>query len=130
MKKGKKPFARYDKVVQMLQDVAPHGHPEFIPKMVEAVRLHSDKNWDYAGEGDPFGNFNRVAAMCDALFTDADPTREERLKILLIYMAKQFDAVIDCVGHGREVKVEALSHKLLDIAIYAQLGRIMLEEGE
>ena len=120
-------------ILKLLQEYAPHGHPDFVPNMVEAIRLHSDKNWDYAGKGDPLGNFKRVAAMCDVFFTDGNPMKEpppnKALMVLLLYMAKQFDAVIDCVGHGREVRVEALSYKLLDICIYAQLGRIMLEEG-
>ena len=117
-------------LLKLLQEYAPHGHPDFIPNMVEAIRLHSDKNWDYAGEGDPLGNFDRVAAMCSALTYDSHTGEGSPLQVLLIYMAKQFDAVIDCVGHGREVKVEALSHKLVDISIYAQLGRIMLEEEQ
>ena len=120
----------YVAILKLLQEYAPHGHPDFIPNMVEAIRLHSDKNWDYAGDGDPLGNFNRVAAMCKPLFRSTYTSQEEAIpfQVLLLYMAKQFDAVIDSVGHGREMKVEALSDKLVDISIYAQLGRIMLEE--
>ena len=120
----------WNRIEDALRDAAPHGHPDFIPNMVEAIRLHSDKNWDYAGDGDPLGNFNRVAAMCKPLFRSTYASQEEAipLHVLLLYMAKQFDAIIDSVGHGREMKVEALSGKLIDISIYAQLGRIMLEE--
>ena len=119
----------YTLLLKLLQEYAPYGHPDFVPNMLEAIKLHSDKNWDYAGEGDPLGNFNRVAAMCAPLTSSPEGLGAYPLHVLLLYMAKQFDAVIDCVGHGREVKVETLSHKLLDITIYAQLGRIMLEEG-
>ena len=125
----------YVLLLKLLQEYAPHGHPDFIPNAVEAIRLHSDKSWDYAGEGDPLGNFNRVAAMCDALFTDgnpldlSDPQRNKPLMVLLTYMAKQFDAIIDATGHGRAMKVEELSGKLTDISIYAQLGRIMVENA-
>ena len=113
----------YTLLLKLLQEYAPHGHSDFIPNAVEAIRLHSDKNWDYAGEGDPLGNFNRVASMTSALMSGGGSP----LHVLLIYMAKQFDALIDATGHGRKMKVEELSGKLVDISIYAQLGRIMAE---
>lgn len=96
------------------------GHPEFYEKIDELKKLHSDKNHDYCGDGDPLGNFHRVASLLG--FHPA--------KVALIYMMKQVDAVADSMIDGRELKVEGLKGRLQDIAVYATLMQILLEEND
>src|SRR5574342_296492 len=50
-------------VEELLRELFPYGHEEFIPTVLKQIRLHSDKNHDYARGGNPLGNFTRVAAI-------------------------------------------------------------------
>ena len=102
-----------------------HGHPKFYTIIKELAVLHSRKNFDYAGGGDPLGNFHRCGEMVKALLSDGDLAD---MKTALIYMSKQVDAVIDMIGKGRKEQVEGITDKLNDIAVYAILARILYEE--
>jgi len=96
------------------------GHPKFYEKIDELKKLHSDKNHDYCGVGDPLGNFHRVS----------DIVNIHPAKIALIYMLKQVDAVVDSMMSERIMKVEGLEDRLRDISIYAILMQILLEEDK
>lgn len=104
-----------------------YGHKKFYKIIEELKEIHSKKNFDYAGMGDPLGNFKRCGQMTKALFKN---DKNKELKIALCYMSKHFDAVMDMVGQGRKFKVENLKDKFKDLAIYSILCIIMLEENE
>lgn len=98
-----------------------YGHPRFNEIVDEIKELHSDKNYDYARGGDPLGNFKRVARMIGGL-TPAEYANH--------LMLKQVDAVNWGYLQGDDNKVESYIDKLRDIAVYAVLQIIMLEEEE
>ena len=102
-----------------LQELHPHGHPRFTELLTEFAELHSNKNFDYARGGDPLGNFKRCA--------DILGTTPAQFAWSLVY--KQIDAVTHAFKQGGEQKVESVRDKLRDIAVYATLMIIMLEEA-
>lgn len=105
--------------IAALRDNYPHGHPDFLPITMREVRLHSDKNHDYASGGDPLGNFKRVAAILDLYPTllHADPR-----VVALTYMLKQLDAVLWGLNAGITQKVEGINDRLADISVYAKIA--------
>lgn len=110
-----------------LREVFPNGHPEFIPLLVELMALHSKKNHDYAGGGDPLGNFNRVAGML-ACYQGKFPYDSPQ-GVAMIYMLKQVDAVLWMMSQGTVAEVEGLDSRLADISVYANLARCMEREA-
>lgn len=108
--------------LDFLMDKFPHGHPKFIPMCLEEMELHSKKNYDYAHNGDPLGNFNRVSAMLEQWDYAMSPA-----DVAFIYMLKQVDAVGNMLGQGYEGQVEGIKAKLQDISVYAKLIGILKE---
>jgi len=104
-----------------------HGHPMFYELTEKEVRLHSDKNKDYAQGGDPLGNFNRVSAikkLYPGLKWDG-PTG-----VCLGYMLKQLDAALWMLANGYEGDVENIDSRLTDVHVYAKLARILHKESK
>jgi len=98
------------------------GHPRFKEIAEEEQRLHDEKNADYAGGGDPLGNFNRVASIL-GLYPNlrlVDPT-----VVALVYMMKQLDAALWMLNGQYEGKVENVDTRLRDVHVYAKLARIL-----
>jgi hypothetical protein len=96
-----------------------YGHPEFAPLLEEMKKLHSDKNHDYAGGGDPLGNFKRVSAFL-AQYPDlnlGDPT-----VVMLVYAMKQLDAALWMLNTNKIAKVEGITPRLKDLLVYAGLA--------
>lgn len=110
-----------------LRTAYPHGHERFIPILVEHARLHSDKNHDYASGGDPLGNFKRVAAIL-ALYPGLNLGNP--VVVALTYALKQVDAVLWSLAKNIVAKVEGRGKRLDDVAVYADLARILDEETE
>ena len=122
----KKKKADVSGVVKILEEVFPHGHPDFIPKSVAEMKLHSEKNHDYAFGGDALGNFKRVADILShypGLKLDDPPT------VALIYMLKQLDAYLWIKSNGHAIKVEGIESRLGDVSVYSKLINI-LEKGQ
>ena len=103
------------------------GHPRFTQLTEEEVKLHDAKNADYAGGGDPLGNFNRVANI---LSNYPGLPLDNPTVIALIYTLKQFDAVLWMLAKGYEGKVEGIGPKLGDVSIYSKLAIILHEEAK
>ena len=100
----------------------PHGHPEYLPTLVNQAQLHSNKNHDYAKGGSALGNFERVAQIL-ALYPDlklSDPR-----VVALVYALKQIDAVLWGINQGIEHKVEGLNSRLDDISVYCNIVQCM-----
>lgn len=102
-----------------LRAAFPHGAPEFIPTVLEVLKLHSEKNHDYAhSEEDPLGNFRRVSAHMGQYF----PAMHDPSVICLTYLDKQLDAILNMKGKGYEGKVEGMLSRLLDVACYSLIA--------
>lgn len=112
-----------DKIIAQLQKMFPHGHPDFIPTCLAEMKLHSEKNHDYAREGNPLGNFYRVAEMLQAFGYNLDPA-----DVAFIYMLKQVDVVGRMLALGYEGQVEGIKGRLPDISVYAKLIGILCNE--
>ena len=109
--------------VEKLRSEYPHGHPEFIPLALEEIRLHSDKNHDYASGGPPLGNFERAAAILK-LYPDFPYDTPEGWAML--HVIKQLDAVLWGLSRRITHKVEGLESRLGDISVYAKIVRCIL----
>lgn len=102
-----------------------HGHPDFIPIMVEQIEMHDMKNHDYARGGDPLGNFRRVSNILSQYpnFPFNTPAG-----LALIYALKQLDAEMWSMCVGGEFKVEGFTGRTNDQAIYANIRRCIRQE--
>jgi len=111
--------------VKKLRKEYPYGHPRFLPITLNEVRLHSDKNHDYAKGGSPLGNFDRVAAI---LRLYPLLRLSDRRVVALTYALKQLDAVLWGMSGNIEAKVEGANSRLQDISVYAKLVMCMNED--
>ncbi len=101
-----------------------HGHPLFSVLTEDELKLHSEKNKDYAQGGDPLGNFKRVSATLKTWGFDIPPEL-----VALIYMLKQLDAAMWMLSKGYEGKIEDIDTRLRDAHIYIKLARILHKES-
>src|SRR5882762_955130 len=92
-----------ENAIQALREACPYGHPHFVELLAEAAKLHSDKNHDYAVGGNTLGNFERVAAIL-SLYPNLP--LKNRTVVMILYMLKQFDAVMWSFSQNIEAKVE------------------------
>jgi hypothetical protein len=116
---------QFDDLKETLNKAFPHGHPEFIPTLLEKMQLHSDKNHDYAKGGSPLGNFERVANLLGQYrgLDLSDP-----VVVMLIYALKQVDATLWGFAQGIEQKVEGPIERLSDILVYAGIAICALKD--
>jgi hypothetical protein len=110
------------RVEEALRAAFPYGHPGFIPTLTAQMKLHSDKNHDYARGGNPLGNFARVAGMLKQWPGFPYDTPEG---VAFIYALKQLDAEAWTMCQGGACKVEGLDGRTDDQAVYANLRRCM-----
>lgn len=112
-----------------LTELAPHGHPQFNSRLIEMATLHSAKNADYAGEAGPLGNFTRVAKLLEMYPIFSQP-EYWRAKAAIVYILKQFDAVMNALSESRELKTDSMLIRIDDMVVYWTLVRIMIEEAD
>jgi len=103
-----------------------HGHPLFYQLTNEEIELHNKKNYQYASDKDPLGNFNRVGILCHKVMLN--PNVPDNLKVGMVQMAKQIDAVYDIIGEGKQNTVESVEDKFRDISVYSKINNIMYRE--
>lgn len=112
-------------LIETLKQAFPHGHPEFIPLLVEKAKLHSDKNFDYARGGNPLGNFTRVATI----FSQYPNLKlDDPVVVMLTYAMKQIDAVLWGLAQGGENKVEGPIDRLSDVLVYSGIAICALKD--
>ena len=113
------------KVIKELRKLFEHGHPDFIPIMVDLMELHSKKNYDYAHGGNPLGNFYRRAYILRNY-----PGLDLRypVAVALVDLLKQIDAALWQVSQNFEGKIEGVEDRLKDVAVYSVLAMIMVKE--
>jgi hypothetical protein len=97
-----------------------YGHPRFYELLEQMADTHSRKNHDYAEESNPLSNFEEVSEHVGIKPFDVIrvflATKNARLKQL----SKKENLVVG----------ESIKDTLMDMAVYALLGYIMLEESE
>lgn len=103
------------------------GHPRFYDLTRAEEDLHERKNRDYAGGGRPMGNFERVAQIL-RLYPGFNTATAHGVGI--VYMLKQFDAMMWLLATKREGEVEGIADRLGDMSVYSKLIRIMYEESK
>lgn len=104
-----------------------YGHPKFYEILEELAQLHSDKNHDYAVGGDPLGNFKRRAEIYSKYpgLDLSDP-----VVVALVDAMKQLDAAFWLLSNKHEAKVEGLTNRLKDVAVYSPIAMILEEEKQ
>jgi len=95
--------------------IALPGHPRFYELVEEMARIHQMKNQDYGG-GDPLGNFR-----------EAEKIGIEPWRGALVRLLDKYSRVTSLVN-GRQVKDENIKDTLLDLANYAVLTIVLMEE--
>ena len=96
-----------------------HGHPDFYKLLDKIEEIHSNKNHDYSGEGDPFRNFKMSEAMGIPAW-----------KGCLIRMGDKYSRLCSFARKEEyKVKDENIEDTLMDLAIYALIDIILYREG-
>lgn len=119
------PLSTADLIANAIRRLFPGGHPKFLPLTLAEIKLHAEKNHDYAAGGDPLGNFKRVGGIL-AQYPDLD--HSDPRVVALIYMLKQLDATLWGLNSRIEHKVEGLKERMGDVSIYAKLVVCLLED--
>lgn len=114
-----------DELLDELKREFPHGHPEFLPMLLEKMKLHSDKNHDYARGGNPLGNFERVAKLLGQYpgLDLSDP-----VVVMLVYALKQVDATLWGLAQKIDQKVEGPIERLGDVLVYSGIAICALKD--
>jgi hypothetical protein len=95
------------------------GHPKFYEYLEIMATIHAQKNLDY-GNGNPLGNF-----------MEAEKLGVTPFKGILIRMSDKWSRICSLVNSGEQhVKDESLIDTLVDLANYAILACVLLEEEE
>lgn len=125
LKERKQPMEK--SVDEVVRTAYPNVHHDFITNALEGIALHDVKNQDYAGGGDPLGNFDRVAQIL-ALYPNLKAGN--RIVVCITYMLKQLDCILWGLSTGIKKKVDSVDARWIDVVVYSQLGRILNgEEG-
>jgi hypothetical protein len=103
------------------------GHPRFHRFLDEMSRLHDRKNADYAGDGDPLGNFKR----CASIFSNYPGLKlSDPVVFAYALRMKQLDAILWTLSQGGKLQVESITDKAQDDAVYSVIARVLMEENE
>jgi hypothetical protein len=103
--------------IQGIKDLG--GHKRFYELLLEIAELHARKNHDYAKDGDPMSNLR----MCEAVGVPA-------YKGVLVRLSDKWSRITELSKKEAQVADESIKDTLRDMAVYALLGLILLEEGE
>jgi len=109
-----------------LRQIYPNGDSKFYKVIIELMTLYNDKQSDYATRENPYRNFTTVGKMLEEY--NIVTKGLSGIKTGIVYTSKQWDAVLKMVGLGQLGKVEGVSKKLLDIAVYSIILSILYEE--
>ena len=95
------------------------GHPDFYQILEELADLHARKNQDYSGD-DPLANFK----LCETAGIPA-------WKGVVVRLTDKMSRILTFAKKGTlEVKDEAITDTLQDMAVYAILALILYREGK
>lgn len=96
-----------------------NGHPRFYELLEEIAELHHRKNFNYAKQGDPLSNFR----MCEEFGVPATVGTMVRISDKYSRLTQLMKGKKDMVG-------ESLKDTFMDMAVYALLEIVLLEEEE
>jgi len=103
---------------QELTEIEFHGHPGFYGLLVKMAKLHSRKNHDYAGEGNPLRNFYKCKEQ------GLEPWRG-----VMVRLSDKWSRLESFCRQGKlEVKDESVVDTLMDNAVYSLLAILLFEE--
>ena len=114
-------------IVRLLREMFAWGHEDFIPMMIDLMELHSRKNHDYAGGGDPLGNFRRVAQFF-SMYPGLKPS--DPAVVAMMYAMKQVDSYLWGKSTGIEKLVENIDERLKDDCVYFAIIRLLEREAK
>lgn len=98
-----------------------YGHPRFYRLLEEMAETHSRKNHDYAEASNPLSNFQEVA----------EATSLSPFDVIRVFLATKVARIKQLWIKKRNLVVgESIKDSLMDLAVYALLGIIMLEEED
>jgi len=97
-----------------------YGHPDFYKLLEELKEIHSNKNHDYSGEGDPFRNFKMSEEMGISAWKGCLIRMGDKYSRLCSFAKKQ----------EYKVKDESIEDTLKDLAIYSLICLILYREKE
>ena len=97
-----------------------YGHPRFYELLESMAETHSRKNHDYADQNDPLSNFKEVAHA-----TNLTP-----FQVLHVFIATKCASIRQLTTKTNLVIGESIKDSLLDLAVYALLWIIHIEEHE
>ena len=92
------------------------GHPKFYELIGEITALHDRKNADYAKDADPLSNFRQAESFGIPAW-----------KGVLVRMSDKWSRIQE-LTNGKVPQNESLRDSLIDLAVYALIDIILLEE--
>ena len=96
-----------------------YGHKDFYKLLDDLKELHSNKNHDYSGEGDPFRNLKLSEMMGITAW-----------KGCLVRISDKFSRLCSFAKTEEyKVKDESVEDTLKDLAIYSLICLILYREG-
>lgn len=97
------------------------GHPRFYELLELMKETHDKKNSDYSDDEDPFSNFRE----CEKFGIPA-------YKGALVRMSDKWSRIINLINKGgkHKVKDESITDTLIDLANYALITTILIEEAK
>lgn len=96
-----------------------HGDPRFYALLEEIAALHSGKSHDYTPAGDPLANFKRAERFGVPAWKGA-----------LIRMGDKFGRLEQLGGNGKTPANESMRDTLIDLAVYALLCVLLLDDAK
>ena len=98
-----------------------YGSPKFYKYLDEMAETHSRKNHDYSVASDPLSNFKECARQVGCT----------PFQVVHMHLANKMARIQQLAQKENLVKGEGLIDSLMDLAVYAVLARIILEnEGK
>lgn len=107
-----------DEIMYELNKIDFHGHPDFYRLLVKIADLHSRKNHDYAGKGNPLRNFYKCK--------EQGLTPFQGVMVRLSDKRSRLESF--CRQGVLEVKGESVVDTLMDNAVYSLLAILLFEE--
>ncbi len=93
------------------------GDPRFYRLLEEIATLHEQKNHDYAKADEPLSNFHKCRAL------GVEPWRG-----VLVRMSDKYSR-IEQLACGKTPKNESMRDSLIDLAVYALIDVLLLEDA-
>jgi hypothetical protein len=107
-------------MAKVKDNIKRHGHPKFYKYLEEMAETHSRKNHDYSEASDPLSNFKETGQQ----------TGDTAFHVIHMHLANKMARIRQLTKKENLVKGEGIVDTLMDLAVYALLGRIALEEAK